>query len=156
MKKEASSITSSNVSNKDKIKVKSFSAVVAYRDVNIMPGYIDDAFIEFTLQYILSSCFTSRTLSVTPFQQHITLNPGVKGLRVFAAIKRARLIPESIFRNTHTQDMHTCMHGEQTTIIFGLPCHFSSSQLSGLLPCVVWLKMERGTQPPPLLCGRSV
>lgn len=41
--------------------------------------------------------------------------------------------------------MRTCTHGEQTIIIFGLPCWFSSSRLSGLLPCVVQLKMEHGT-----------
>lgn len=29
--------------------------------------------------------------------------------------------------------MHTCMHGEQTIIIFGVPCWFPSSRLSGLL-----------------------
>lgn len=33
--------------------------------------------------------------------------------------------------------MRTCMHGEQTVIIFGLPCWFSSSQLSRLSPCVM-------------------
>lgn len=54
--------------------------------------------------------------------------------------------------------MHTCMRGEQTIIIFGLPCWFSSSRSSGLLPCVVLLKMEHGTsacmtQPLPLLCA---
>lgn len=46
---------------------------------------------------------------MTPFSSsdpHARLNPGVKGLKVFTAIKRARLIPESIFRNTHTRYVH--------------------------------------------------
>lgn len=50
-------------------------------------------------------------------------NPEVKGLKVLAAIKRARLITESYFWK-HSQDVLTCTHGEATIVIFAAPCWF--------------------------------
>lgn len=83
------------------------------------------------------------------------LNPGVKGLKVFAAIKRARLIPESIFRNTHTRYAH--VHAWRTNN------HYFWSPVLILLFTIewfvaVWLKMEHWTsacmtQRLPLLCA---
>lgn len=86
--------------------------MVAHADVTIRPKCIDGTCIKFRF---LSSYFPFQTHSVTLFhpllQMHaITppqcLNPGLNGLKAFAAIKRARLIPESIYRNTHTRYAH--------------------------------------------------
>lgn len=114
------------------IKSQSFTAAVPYTAVR--PECIAAWCIEYTC---LSSCLPVWTHSATPFSSsyphaynHTSRcsHPGLKGLKVFSAIKRARLIPESIFRSTlshtHTQDMSTCMHGEQTIIFLGLPCWF--------------------------------
>lgn len=51
--------------------------------------------------------------------------------------------------------MCTGIHGEQTIIIFGLPCWFSSLRLSGLLSCVQLNTgtSARVTRPLPVPCG---
>lgn len=84
------------------------------------------------------------------------LNPEVKGLKAFSAIKRARLIPRAIF-STHTRYVH--VHAWRTNNhYFWPPVLISSSRLSDSLPCAALLKMEPGTsarmtQPLSLLCA---
>lgn len=100
----------------------------AYSDVNTWPKFTD--------AFNLHSSHPALNFNSSHWQN--ALNPEVKGLKAFTAIKKARLILRSIFRK-HVHAWWT------NIIIFGLPCWYSTSCLSGLLLCVVQLKMERGT-----------